>query len=152
MPHASSCAAEAELQILPSTSSAAVQAFVRAFARRAGAGVRDEWCVAIAASEAATNAAKFADGGRLSVRLLLRPRACLEIVVEDRGPGLPDVERALADGFSEGMDRVVALAAGRRGRGLGMGLGAIRRAMHELEIAPRQGGGTRLVARRYLGG
>ena len=61
-------------------------------------------------------------------------RIGLEIEVSDDGPGIGDLERALADGYS---------TAG----GLGQGLGAVRRLSDEFEIASRPGGGTRVRTR-----
>jgi anti-sigma regulatory factor (Ser/Thr protein kinase) len=56
----------------------------------------------------------------------------LEIVVENRGLGLVE-------------------APAQAPRGLGLGLGAIRRAMDSVDTTAREGGGTRLVARLALG-
>ncbi len=139
-----------ELVVDGTTSIAYVQSRVRAFVRAVGGGVRDEWCIAIAASEAATNIGKFATRGAL--RLVAHDDGpAVELVAEDDGPGVDDVDRALRDGVSEGVDLATVEPSAKR-RGLGAGLGAIARQMDSLTIERRAGGGTRLVARRRLRG
>jgi anti-sigma regulatory factor (Ser/Thr protein kinase) len=79
-----------------------------------------------------------------------RPAPAIELCADDEGPGLTDVARAMIDGVSEGVDVADPGRDGTRRRGLGTGLGAIRRAVDHLEISVRPSGGTRLVARRAL--
>ena len=54
-----------------------------------------------------------------------------EIQFEDKGPGIPDIDRALQDGFSTG-------------GGMGLGLPGARRLMNEFELASTAGLGTRV--------
>jgi serine/threonine protein phosphatase PrpC len=63
----------------------------------------------------------------------------MQVISQDRGPGIADVEQALTDGFS---------TAG----GLGYGLGAVNRLMDELDIAsePVTSEGTRITCKRWL--
>ncbi len=108
------------------------------------------WDVTIAVCELATNIAKFAGIGEIT----LRPceelgRRGVELVAEDRGPGIADPEAVLVDGFSEGR-MISPEVAIRERRGLGCGLGAVRRAMSSLSIERREGGGARIVARRWI--
>ena len=60
----------------------------------------------------------------------------IEVIAEDDGPGIPDVELALQDGFSTG-------------GGLGGGLPGVERLMDEFEIASTVGMGTRVVVRKW---
>ncbi|HZW33059.1 MAG TPA: SpoIIE family protein phosphatase [Isosphaeraceae bacterium] len=92
--------------------------------------------VALVVSEAATNLIKHAGGGELIVLGRDDPAtgSRLELLALDRGPGMTDVGRCLADGYS---------TAGS----LGNGLGAIRRLSDSLEIYSSPGGGTVLWAR-----
>ena len=143
--------AHIELAVDASTNPAYVQARVRAFVRAHGGGVRDEWCVAIAASEAATNIGKFATRGALRLSVDDGAPSVVELLAEDDGPGLDDVDRALRDGISEGVD-LSTTEPNRKRRGLGAGLGAIARQMDSLTIERRSGGGTRLLARRRMRG
>jgi serine/threonine-protein kinase RsbT len=122
-----------------------LQAEVRGFVRQFAPTSKIEWAFAIAVSEAATNIQKFAARGEIS--LMLEPDAIV-FVAEDDGPGI-DPEVALRDGVSEGID--LATLDSRVGlRGLGTGLGAIKRLMTELRIERRADGGTRLVGRRRI--
>lgn len=110
----------------------------------------DLWEISIVVSELVTNAVKFAGRGRLRVRLLPRPRPGIEIEVRDNGPGIPNVEDALTDGFSEGRFLEEGEMLFRR-RGLGLGLGAVRRLTDELLIDSAPGEGTRVIVRKWLG-
>ena len=94
---------------------------------------------AIVVSELVTNLIKHATGGRL----VLTPiedsgRLGIQIESQDDGPGIADVEQAIADGFS---------ATGS----LGYGLGTINRLMDEFEIQPRPDGktGTQITCLRW---
>jgi serine/threonine-protein kinase RsbT len=107
--------------------------------------------VGIIVSELASNAFKYAGGGRVVMRALSADgRRGIEVAVEDDGPGIPSLEMALRDGFSEGR-RAIDLAPGDPPRrGLGDGLGAVERLSHELEAQTRPEGGMRMVARKWL--
>ena len=61
----------------------------------------------------------------------------LEVVAVDNGPGIPDVDQAMRDGFSTG-------------KGLGAGLGGAKRLVDEFEIESTVGKGTRVAARKWL--
>jgi serine/threonine-protein kinase RsbT len=95
---------------------------------------RESVCLAV--SELATNLLRYAPGGTI---LLSVPddESARSILVEsvDRGPGIPDVERALQDGYSSGGS-------------LGAGLGAVRRLMDEFAMTSGPGG-TTIVARKW---
>ncbi len=114
-------------------------------------GFSDRACaeMGIALGELVTNAAKYGGGGIVEVTVVQTPRVGIRIVVEDEGPGIPDVETALRDGYSEGLP-VEDRPADRPRRGLGAGLGAAKRLLDELDIAPRPGGGTRITGTKYL--
>ncbi len=53
----------------------------------------------------------------------------LQLVFDDKGPGIEDVERALTDGFSTA-------------RSMGLGLGGARRLVNEFTLVTRPGAGT----------
>jgi len=95
--------------------------------------------VAIAVSELATNLVKHAKRGRLVFTLAREgKRTGIQIESVDSGPGIPDLQRAMSDGYSTSGS-------------LGYGLGAVNRLMDEFDIAaPLQGGkGTRITCRRW---
>ena len=96
--------------------------------------------IVIAVSELASNLTRHAGGGTLLfTRVTQQGRVGIQIESRDSGPGIADVNEALADGFS-----TVS--------GLGYGLGTVNRLMDEFEIdskrKPRSG--THIVCRRWL--
>lgn len=108
------------------------------------------WEVAIVISELVSNAIKFAGAGTLSLVGLSDPRPGLEIRMADQGPGLADFETALRDGYSEGRDLTDPSQQTWPRRGLGSGLGAVKRLMDELEAEHPVQGGLVVVARKFL--
>ena len=91
--------------------------------------------VAIAATELANNLLNHAGGGELLIQTLGDDQsATLELLALDRGPGMRDVERCLADGYS---------TTGTPGTGLG----AVRRLADEFDIYTAPGDGTIVMAR-----
>ncbi len=86
-----------------------------------------------AASELARNTVNYGGGGTVRLETLeRRGRRGLRLTFEDRGPGIPDVERAMEDGFSTG-------------NGFGLGLGGARRLVDEYAIESWPGRGTRVT-------
>jgi anti-sigma regulatory factor (Ser/Thr protein kinase) len=93
---------------------------------------------AVAAFEAETNIVIHAYRG--SMRLNVSTRG-VEIVAEDEGPGIADIDLAMQDGFSTAPQHVREM-----GFGAGMGLPNIKRCSDELEIESTVGVGTKLRA------
>lgn len=94
---------------------------------------------AIVVTEAATNLYKHARGGQLILRALEEKGSVgLEVLAVDRGPGMADVGRCMADGFS---------TAGSPGNGLG----AIARLSSSFELFSSTETGTTAVARLWNG-
>jgi serine/threonine-protein kinase RsbT len=117
----------------------AVARATRDCARVAGFGIEDAECVILAATELATNLAKYAAGGNIHISLMDDgARTVLQLESSDTGPGIPDTEQAMQDGFSTG-------------GGLGAGLPGIRRLMDQFEITTSSDG-TRVVARKWSSG
>jgi anti-sigma regulatory factor (Ser/Thr protein kinase) len=90
--------------------------------------------VAVVVTEAATNVVRHGRGGEVLIRSLeAGPARGLEVLALDRGPGIPDVARALEDGHSTGGTP-------------GTGLGAIRRLSTVFDLYTLAGQGTVLLA------
>ena len=90
---------------------------------------------ALIVTEAATNLVKHGGGGELLLAPIARGGVVgLEILALDKGPGMADVARCLADGYS---------TAGSPGNGLG----AISRLATDFELYSAPGAGTALLAR-----
>ncbi len=110
---------------------------VRTLALDAGFGLVDQTKMVTAASELARNMLDYGGGGDVTIELVARDaRRGLRVAFEDRGPGIPDIERALTDGYTTG-------------KGLGLGLGGARRLSNDFEIDSVVGRGTRVVITRW---
>jgi anti-sigma regulatory factor (Ser/Thr protein kinase) len=90
--------------------------------------------IAVAAYEAELNIVIHAYSGVLKAKV---SPIKVEVWAEDQGPGIPDVELAMQEGYSTAPDHVRAL-----GFGAGMGLPNMRRNADELEIKTVLGEGT----------
>jgi len=114
-----------------------VRQVVREWAISMGFSLVDQTKIVTAASELARNAVVYGGGGTLALEALNDGnRRGLRLAFEDQGPGIPDVEAALRDGFTTG-------------GGLGLGLGGAKRLSNQFEIASRPGEGTRVVITRW---
>lgn len=96
----------------------------------------DQTKMVTAASELARNVLKYGGGGEVKVELLREPRPGLRLVFSDKGPGIPDLDLALKDGYTTG-------------DGLGMGLGGSRRLVNDFSIQSRVGEGTTVMIARW---
>lgn len=96
---------------------------------------------AVAAYEMEINLVAHSLGGEL---LLLLNNQKIEIIARDRGPGIPDVDSAMKEGFSTATEWIRSL-----GFGAGMGLPNIRRVSDEfaLKSSPE---GTEIHAKIHL--
>ncbi len=93
--------------------------------------------VAIAMYEAEINMVIHAEGGEIDV--CISPEQ-IEVVMKDKGPGIPDVEKAMQEGFSTASNKVREL-----GFGAGMGLPNIKKYSDEMKIETNVGKGTMLT-------
>ena len=102
-----------------------------------GFGLVDQTKIVTAASELARNTIIYGGGGEVTVQPLADgARKGLRLVFADQGPGIPDVELALKDGYTSG-------------NGLGLGLGGAKRLSNEFSIDTRPGSGTRITITRW---
>jgi serine/threonine-protein kinase RsbT len=109
----------------------------RSWATEAGFRLIDQTKIVTAASELARNTVRYGRGGELLIELLDDDhRRGLRLTFSDSGPGIPDIERAMQDGYTTGT-------------GLGLGLSGSRRLMNEFEIHSEVGRGTTIVATRW---
>jgi serine/threonine-protein kinase RsbT len=95
--------------------------------------------LSIANFEAEMNLIMYAEQGELTLEIL--PDA-VRIAIADRGPGIPDIELAMQEGYTTATPQMRA-----RGFGAGLGLPNIKRNSDEFEIQSTVGQGTTL---RYL--
>ena len=94
--------------------------------------------LATVASELVRNILKYAGTGEFIVRpVTVEHRRGLEMVAQDAGPGIADVERAMHDHVS---------TSGT----LGLGLPGVKRMMDEMEVDTVVGRGTTVTVRKWL--
>jgi serine/threonine-protein kinase RsbT len=90
-----------------------------------------------AASELARNTLDYGGGGEVTFQMVQEGlRRGLRLSFEDRGPGIPDIELALRDGYTSG-------------GGMGLGLGGSKRLVNDFEIVSKVGEGTRVTVTRW---
>jgi serine/threonine-protein kinase RsbT len=107
-----------------------VRQAVRAWAVELGFTLVDQTKIVTAASELARNTVIYGGGGTVELESLTDgARRGLRLTFADQGPGIPDVDAALRDGFTTGT-------------GLGLGLGGARRLSNEFELRSQPGAGT----------
>jgi serine/threonine-protein kinase RsbT len=114
-----------------------VRQAVRHCAVAIGFSLVEQTKIVTAASELARNTLDYGGGGTVLLETLqVGGRWGLRLTFEDQGPGIPDLEMALKDGFTTG-------------KGLGMGLSGAKRLASEFEIESTVGEGTRVTIVRW---
>ncbi len=109
----------------------------RTLAAGQGLSLVDQTKVVTAASELARNTLEHGKGGEALLEAVENgTRRGIRLTFEDQGPGIPDVNAALKDGFTTGT-------------GMGLGLPGARRLMNEFSIDSGPGRGTRVVVARW---
>jgi serine/threonine-protein kinase RsbT len=102
-----------------------------------GFGLVDQTKFVTAASELARNTLDYGGGGIVQFDLVSNgQRTGLRLTFTDQGPGIPDIQQALKDGYTTG-------------QGMGLGLGGAKRLSHEFEISSTPGIGTRVSILRW---
>jgi serine/threonine-protein kinase RsbT len=97
----------------------------------------DQTKMVTAASELARNALIYGGGGRMEWEVLsVEGRTGLKLRFADDGPGIPNLDLALTDGWTSG-------------NGLGMGLTGSKRLVNEFDIDTKVGAGTRVTIARW---
>jgi serine/threonine-protein kinase RsbT len=125
------------MQLRSSEDIVLVRQAVRKKAVGLGLGLVDQTKIVTASSELARNTIDYGGGGTVRLDLIQNDRkAGLRLVFEDQGPGIPDINMALKDGYTSGT-------------GMGLGLGGAKRLSHEFEISTTLGKGTRVSIVRW---
>ena len=114
-----------------------VRQLVRERATELGFGILDLTKIVTAASELGRNTLVHGGGGTMRLETFVEDeRRVVRLTFEDQGPGIPNLEQAMTDGFST------------RG-GMGLGLGGAKRLVNEFEVVSRVGEGTRVTVTRW---
>lgn len=110
---------------------------VREWAISIGLNLVDQTKIITAASELARNVIDYGGGGQMILHIISDGiRKGLKLTFEDKGPGIPNVELALKDGYTTG-------------GGMGLGLGGAKRLSNEFEIKTSPGEGTSVSITRW---
>jgi serine/threonine-protein kinase RsbT len=114
-----------------------VRQLVRAVAVAVKLSLVDQTKIVTAASELARNTLVYGGGGTVEVvRVENGRRGGIRIVFTDQGPGIPDLDLALTDGYTTG-------------GGLGLGLSGARRLVDEFDIDTAVGQGTTISVTKW---
>ena len=110
---------------------------VRRLAQELQFSLVDQTKMVTAASELARNALIYGRGGTMHWEVMNgSERRGLKLKFADEGPGIPNLELAMTDGWTSGT-------------GLGMGLTGTKRLVNEFEIDSVVGAGTRVTITRW---
>jgi len=116
-----------------------VRQAVRKWAVELGFSLVEQTKVVTAASELGRNMIDYGGGGTMRLESLDDGiRRGLRLHFEDKGPGIPDLNAALRDGFTTGS-------------GMGLGLGGAKRLSNEFDIKTAPGEGTHITITRWKG-
>ena len=125
------------MQIRASDDIVLVRQAVRKKSIALGFGLVDQTKVVTASSELARNTLDYGGGGTVLLELVENgTRSGLKLTFEDQGPGIPDINQALTDGYTTG-------------NGMGLGLSGAKRLSNEFEIWSKPGEGTRVSILRW---
>jgi serine/threonine-protein kinase RsbT len=114
-----------------------VRQLVRSVAVATKLNLVDQTKVVTAASELARNTLIYGGGGVAQVEQVSNGRRRgVRLVFSDTGPGIADVDQALADGFTTGT-------------GLGLGLSGTRRLVDEFDLKTTVGKGTTVTVIKW---
>lgn len=103
---------------------------VRKAAEEIRLGLVSQTKVVTAASEIARNGLIYGGGGECTIEVTQREgRAAVRLVIQDQGPGIENLERAMVDGYTSG-------------GGLGLGLSGAKRLVDDFAIQTTVGQGT----------
>jgi serine/threonine-protein kinase RsbT len=110
---------------------------VRRLTQEQGFSLVDQTKFVTAASELARNAVVYGGGGTLRWEIIHQGvKRGIRLTFEDEGPGIPDVDLAMTDGWTSG-------------KGLGLGLTGARRLVNEFTLESTVGVGTRVTVTRW---
>ncbi len=129
-----------EVALRTETDIVVVRKSVREAATRLGFGITDVTRIITAASELARNVFLYAGSGVVRCRELNGSgKVGIELIFEDHGPGIADIDQAMQPGYTTG-------------GGLGFGLPGAKRLMDEMEIESEVGKGTKVTVKKWRKG
>jgi serine/threonine-protein kinase RsbT len=108
------------------------------YAKEIGFSKTDQYMISTAVSELARNIFAYAKNGTINLNLVKNnSKRGIEVVAEDSGPGIQDIDKAMEDSFSTGGT-------------LGLGLPGTKRLMDDFQIDTRRTQGTKITVRKWI--
>ncbi|WHH61368.1 anti-sigma regulatory factor [Petroclostridium sp. X23] len=100
--------------------------------------ITDQTRIITAVSELSRNIYEYASTGTVTIEIVSNStKRGLMISFHDEGPGIPDVEKALSEGYTTG-------------KGMGLGLPGSKRLMDDFSITSQPGKGTKIIIKKWL--
>lgn len=113
---------------------------IKEMATRIGMGLVNQTKLITAASELMRNMLRYANGGTGTVEVVSKGRENgVRLIFQDKGPGIPDIQLAMKDGYSTG-------------KSLGLGLPGTKRLVSEFDIQSAPGKGTTVTIIKWKNG
>ena len=132
--------AKDEMQIVREQDVVPFRNRVREYAVRVKMGLVNQTKLITAASELVRNMLNYAKGGRIRIEIVSRGRDNgIRLTFVDTGPGIPNIDLAMKDGWSTG-------------KSLGLGLPGARRLVNEFNIQTEAGKGTTVTIIKWSNG
>jgi serine/threonine-protein kinase RsbT len=125
------------LQIRSSSDIVNVRQVVRSWCLAIGMGLVDLTKIVTAASEIGRNTLDYGLGGTMTIEELRDGiKAGVRLTFADEGPGIPDIARAMTDGYTSG-------------GGMGLGMGGTKRLVDDFSVESTVGAGTRVAITKW---
>ncbi len=113
---------------------------VKEFAAKIGMGLVNQTKLITSASELARNMLKYANGGQVTIEAISKGRENgIRLTFKDEGPGIPNIDLAMKDGFSTT-------------KSLGLGLPGTKRLVSDFKIESVVGKGTTVTIIKWKHG
>ncbi len=114
-----------------------VRQAVKSWAAKLNFSIVDQTKIVTAASELGRNTFIYGGGGTAKLEILNEGmRKGLRVTFEDKGPGIPDIDLAMQDGYTTG-------------KGMGLGMSGAKRLVNEFKVTSRVGEGTTVSITRW---
>lgn len=113
---------------------------VKEHAVKIGMSLLNQTKLITGASELVRNMLKYGKGGIVKIEIISKGRDTgIRLIFEDKGPGIPDISKAMTDGFTTG-------------KSMGLGLPGTKRLMNEFNIISEVGVGTTVTVIKWKNG
>jgi serine/threonine-protein kinase RsbT len=113
---------------------------VKEHAVKIGMSLLNQTKLITGASELVRNLLKYGKGGIATIEIISRGRDTgIRLIFEDKGPGIPDINKAMTDGYTTG-------------KSMGLGLPGTKRLMNEFDIKSEVGVGTTVTVIKWKNG